>query len=246
MKRIVILLGILVCITAAQVVFGQTEGSIIYEVKVNMHRNLPKEREEMKSMIPEFRTSQDELFFNANESLHKPIIEDEEEDANSGAHGGMVMRISRPQNETYVNQNESKRIRLQEFMGKKFIIEDSLKLSPWKFGTEMKEVKGYACKQASYYNEERKANVVAWYTDQLRPFLGPETFNTLPGAVLAVDINDGERTITATTIELRSLKKNELKLSTGGVKTTEAEFRKMMSEQMEKMRANGGNMIIRN
>jgi GLPGLI family protein len=246
MKRILLFLGILVGIAAAQVAFAQTEGSIIYEVKVNLHRTLPKEREEMKAMIPEFRTSQDQLFFNENESLHKPIIEDEEEDANTGGGGGMVMRINRPQNETYISQADSKRIRLQEFMGKKYLIEDTLKVSPWKFGAETKEVSGYACKQASYYNEERKANVVAWYTDQLRPFLGPESFNTLPGAVLEVDINDGERTITAKVIELRPLKKNELKLTSGGTKTTEAEFRKMMSEQMERMRANGGNMIIRN
>jgi GLPGLI family protein len=246
MKRILLFLGILVGIAAAQVAFAQTEGSIIYEVKVNLHRTLPKEREEMKAMMPEFRTSQDQLFFNENESLHKPIIEDEEEDVNTGGGGGMVMRINRPQNETYVNQSDSKRVRLQEFMGKKYLIEDTLKVSPWKFGAETKEVKGYACKQASYYNEERKANVVAWYTDQLRPFLGPENFNTLPGTVLEVDINDGERTITAKVIELRPLKKNELKLTSGGTKTTEAEFTKMRNEQVERMRANGGNMIIRN
>ena len=43
----------------AQVVFGQTnEGMITYETKINVHRTLPKEREEMKKMIPEFRVSQ--------------------------------------------------------------------------------------------------------------------------------------------------------------------------------------------
>jgi GLPGLI family protein len=135
---------------------------------------------------------------------------------------------------------------LQEFMAKKYLIEDSLKVMPWKFGTETKEVKGYPCKQASYYNEERKQNIIAWYTDKLRPFLGPENFNTLPGAVLEININDGERIVTAKTIELRSLKKNEIKIPSGGTKTTEKEYRKMVSEQMERMRANGGNVIIRN
>lgn len=244
MKKIIIVLGVLVCLLTGHVVFGQTEGTIIYETKMNMHRNLPKEREEMKAMIPEFRTSQDQLFFTASESVQKPIIEDEEEDANTGG-GGVVMRIQRPQNEYFVNQSESKRVRIQEFMGKKYQIEDSLKIQPWKFGNETKQISGYSCKQASFFNEERKVNVVAWYTDKLRPFLGPETFHTLPGAVLQVDINDGERVITAKTIELRSLKKNELKLTSGGTKITEPEFRKMMSEQMERMRANGGNIIIR-
>ena len=243
MKRILLFLGVLVCLTAAHVVFGQTEGSIIYEVKMNMHRNIPKEREEMKNMIPEFRTTRDQLFFNSSESLYKPVEEDDDTDIDNG---GMRMVIQRPKNETYVNQSASKRILLQEFMGKKYLIEDSLKVQPWKFGEETKEVKGYPCKQASFYNEERKQTIVAWYTDKLRPFLGPESFNTLPGAVMQVDINSGERIITAKTIELRPLKKNEMKIPAAGTKITEPEFRKMVREQMEKMGATGGNIIIRN
>ncbi len=244
MKKIILLLGILVSLTAAQLVFAQTEGAITYEVKVNVHRTLPKEREEMKNMIPEFRVNQDQLFFNASESLYRPVEEEEDEDIDNG--GGMRMRIQRPMSETYVNQSDGKRVRLQDFMGKKYLIEDSLTLMAWKFGPETKEVTGYPCKQATFFNEERKQSVVAWYTEQLRPFLGPESFHTLPGAVLQVDINDGERTITAKTIELRPLKKNELKVPSGGTKTTEEEFRKLVSERMERLRANGGNMIIRN
>lgn len=245
MKRILILLGVLVCLTAAQVVLGQTEGHIIYEVKVNLHRTLPKEREEMKAMIPEFRTNQDQLFFNASASLYKPVEEDEEDDADMGG-GGMRMRIMRPSNIIYIDQNTSRRVMEQDFMGKKYLIEDSLKVTPWKFGDETKEVKGYLCRQAMFYNEERKQNIVAWYTDKLRPFLGPENFNTLPGAVLEVSINDGERIISAKTITLRALKKNELKVPSEGTKITEAELRKKINEQMERRRAEGGNVIIRN
>ncbi|HEY0654508.1 MAG TPA: GLPGLI family protein [Chryseosolibacter sp.] len=245
MKRILLILGIVTSLAAAHVVFAQTEGVINYETKINVHRNLPPDRQEMKNMIPEFRVVQDVLFFNGNESLHKPVIEDEEDQFESGG-GGMRMRFARPQNETYVNQEKAKRVLLQDFMGKKYLIEDSLNVMPWKFGTETKEISGYTCKQATFYNEERKQNITAWYTDKLRPFLGPESYNTLPGGVLQVDINDGERVITAKTVELRPLKKNELKEPSGGTKTTQAEFRKMMNEQMERMRANGANIMIRN
>lgn len=243
MKRILLLAGILACIAAARIVFAQ-EGIITYEVKINTHRNLPPDRQEMRSMIPEFRISHDQLSFNANESLYKPLEEEEEDEFDNG--GGMRMRFQRPMNETYANQEQMQRIRLQEFMGKKYLIEDTLKLTAWKFGTETKEIQGHLCRQATFYNEERKQDITAWYTDQLRPFIGPENFNTLPGAVLQVDINNGERLITATKIELRPLKKHELKVPSGGTKTTEAEFRKFMEQQMEKMRANGGNIIIRN
>ena len=69
--------------------------------------------------------------------------------------------------------------------------------------------------------------------------LGPERYNTLPGAVLALDINNGERVIVARNIELRELKKDELKKPDAGTKVTQDEFRKIQEEQMEKMRANG-------
>jgi GLPGLI family protein len=80
----------------------------------------------------------------------------------------------------------------------------------------------------------------------LRPFLGPETFHTLPGTILEININDGERMITAKSVAARPLKKNELKVPTQGTKITQPEFRKMVEQQMERMRANGANVIIRN
>jgi len=249
MKRLLILAGILVSLTAAQVLFGQTqEGVITYDVKVNLHRRLPPDRAEMKTMIPEFRTTKEQVFFKADESLSKPLIEDEDEEISGG---GMTMRFRQPNNEIYLNQSSGKMISKQEFMGKDYLIDDTVKVAPWKFGAETKTIQGYQCKQAYYTDESPnrmppgKQEITAWYTDQIRPFLGPERFNTLPGTVLAVDINNGERVIVATKIELRSLKKSELKIPSSGTKTTQAEFRKMMDEQMKQMGGNGG-FIIRN
>ena len=245
MKKIALVLGAVVCFAAAEIVIDQIpEGVITYEVKVNVHLTLPKERESMKNMIPEFRTSQHQLFFNPNESLYKPVEEEEDENIVQDG-GGVRMRFQQPRIEMYFDQTMARRITQQEFMGKEYLIEDSLQLSPWKFGTETKTVMGYDCKQAMYYNEQRKQQVVAWYTPQLRPFLGPETFNTLPGAVLEVNLNGGERVLTAKRMEARPLKKYELKIPKQGIKTTQAEFRKMVEEHTERMRENGANIIIR-
>jgi GLPGLI family protein len=182
--------------------------------------------------------------------MYKPIIEDEEDQFETTGGGGqrMQMRFRQPNTEVYVNQNTQEVISKQEFMGKDYLILDTLKLSPWKFGTEEKTIQGYVCKQAYRTDEmipDRKQEITVWYTDKIRPFVGPERFNTLPGAVLAVDINNGERVIVATKIEFKPLKKNDVVVPTKGEKITPAAFRKMMDEQMEKMRANGG-MIIRN
>ena len=193
-------------------------------------------------MIPEFRVSQQQLFFNADESLYKPVEEDEDIEHNES---GIQMRIQQPFVEIYFKRSTSLRVTQQEFLGKEYLIEDSLTLSPWKFGTETKKILGYDCRQAMHYNEERRQQVIAWYAPQLRQFLGPEKFNTLPGAVLEVNVNDGERVITAKNFQARALKKNELRVPSHGIKTTQADFRKMVDEHTARMRANGADIIIR-
>jgi GLPGLI family protein len=246
MKKILLLIGILVSMVAFNVVMAQsTTGIIEYEVKVNLHKTLPPGREQMKAMIPEFRTHKQQLFFNENESLFKPIIEDEEDEDQGG---GVTMRFRQPNIEIYMNKATDKNVSKEEFFGKTYLIEDSLKVKAWKFGTETKTIQGYECQQAYYTDEtdpNKKKEITAWYTTKLRAFLGPERFNTLPGAVLAVDINNGERVLVAKKIEFKELKKNDLKEPKGGDKTTRAEFIRLRDEQMKKMGAGGG-MIIRN
>lgn len=251
MKSLLVIIGILVCIAAAEVVLAQAPeaGAITYEVKVNLHRRIPPGQEARKAMIPEFRTTKQQLFFNANESLYKPIIEDEEEDmmAGHGSGGGMRIRIQQPNDEIYILPSETKVISKREFMGKDYLIEDTLKISPWKFGTETREIQGYACKMAWYVDDrqpDRKQEITAWYTEQIRPMLGPEQFASLPGTVLAIDVNNGERVIVARQIELRPLKKSEMKVPDKGQKVTQAEYRKIVDETMKQM-GGGNRMIIR-
>lgn len=249
MRNLLVILGILVSMAAAQVVFAQgSDGVITYEVKVNLHRRIPPGQEAQKAMIPEFRTTKQQLFFNANESLYKPLIEDEEEDMVSGHGGGVRIQMRQPNDEVYINPANTSLISKREFMGKDYLIEDTLKISPWKLGTETKEIQGYLCKMAWYVDErqpDRKLEITAWYTDQLRPMLGPEQFGTLPGAVLAVDVNSGERVLVARKIEMRELKKSEMKIPASGQKVTQAEFRKIVEETMRQMGGNG-RMVIRN
>ncbi|MBN8578747.1 MAG: GLPGLI family protein [Cytophagales bacterium] len=266
MKKLILLLGVLVSIAAAEVVMAQS-GVIQYEMKINMHRNIPAERDAMKAMIPEFRTTKHQLVFNASESYYKTITEDEEEQFTAGGGGNVRMSFRMPGSDIYVNQNSGKVISRQELTGKTFLIIDSLQMAPWKFGDQVKTIAGYECRMAYYTRTDtvrsmvvgtpnpqnpqenrppqvRTNEITVWFTDKIRPFLGPERYNTLPGAVLALDINNGERVIVAKSVELRDLKKNELKEPTSGTKVTQAEFRKLMEEQMKQMGGRG--MMFRN
>jgi GLPGLI family protein len=244
MKLFILILGVIICLTAAQVVLGQQEGTIQYEMKVNMHRTLPPDRAEMKEMIPEFNIHQSKMAFKGTESFFMNIDE-EEEDEFGDESGPVHVKMRRPMNEYYFDFSKSKRVTMQEFLGKFFLIEDSVKVTPWKLLPDKKTILGYECRKATWYNEERKQNVIAWYTDKLPASLGPETFNTLPGTILEVDINDAERVITAKKISSDKLGKGELRIPTKGEKITEAGFRKVIEEQRKRMGGNG-NVIIRN
>ncbi|MBX7126671.1 MAG: GLPGLI family protein [Cyclobacteriaceae bacterium] len=242
MKRILLLLGVLVALSASYC-FAQ-EGVIDYEVKINMHRNLPPGEEGMKAMIPEFRTQKLQLFFNQEASLYKPAEEDDDEEINGG--GGVQIRMRQPMSEVYTEPAQQRIVELREFFDKKYLIEDTLRMRPWKLGTETKTIAGYACRNATFASEDGKEKLLVWYTDKIRPSLGPDRFASLPGTVLEVDTNDGERIITAKTVTLRALKKAELKVPSGGTKMTSAAFRKMVDEQIRKMGGSNGRVIIRN
>jgi GLPGLI family protein len=244
MKQLILLLGIVICLTAAHVVLGQQEGTIHYEMKVNLHRTLPGDRPEMKDMIPEFNIHKNKLVFSGAESLYVNVDGQEEEEFGD-EDGPVQVRMRTPMNEYYFNFIASKRVAMQEFFGKYFLIEDSVKATPWKFADGSKTILGYDCKRATFFIEERKQSVTAWYTEKLPSFLGPETFNSLPGTILQIDINEGERVITATKISLDKPAKGELKAPTKGQKTTEEDFRKMVDEQHRRMGGNG-NIMIRN
>jgi len=92
-----------------------------------------------------------------------------------------------------------------EFLGKNYIIEDSLQAPNWKILNEMKEIAGHICMNASYNDTIKKQKIVGWYALDIPISGGPERFFGLPGLLLEVDVNDGAMVITADKIELKKL-----------------------------------------
>jgi GLPGLI family protein len=245
MKNFILITGVIVGILAVHSVFAQNEGTIGYNVKVNVHRNIPPDRPEMKEMVPEFNEFRAKLSFNGNESFFTMKDEEEEEDSFADEDGPVQIRMRHPQNEYYFDHASGKKILVKEFFGKLFLIEDSVKILPWKLHPETKDVLGHVCRKATWIDKERNQNVTAWYADKLKPFIGPEEFNSLPGTVLLVDINEGERVIMAESISFDKPAKGSVAKPVKGQRVTEQEFRRMMDDHRKR---NGGraNIIINN
>jgi GLPGLI family protein len=231
--------------------FAQSqEGMIEFEHKINMHKTMGSENEQMKSMIPEFRTSKNRLYFKPNESFYTNVEEEDQEINTSSGGANVQMKINRPQADMYRNLDNTTFVTLTDFAGKKFRIEDSLKTMAWKFVDETKKIAGYDCKKATFHNEENKQDIVAWYTEALVCSSGPQNFWGLPGLILGVDINDGLQQITAQKITLINVN-NDLKVPTGGKKVTAKEFKKIRDDYMKEMgikdgASGGARIIIRN
>src|SRR5271154_3381094 len=111
------LLGIFMLVFAVQIAFGQQEGVITYEIRINVHRTLPAGQEGRKAMVPEFRTFKEQLFFNESASYCKPLIEEDDDDANNGGRRRFRMR-----NETYCDQTSGKITLVQaDLIGKTYL-----------------------------------------------------------------------------------------------------------------------------
>ena len=243
------LLAVLVCALWSFVSQEANEGLITYSTKINMHKRIPAEREEIKQMIPEFNITKNILLFNTNESLYKNSPEEENPfDQGSVVNRTMIRTV--PPYMTYLDRNESLVTQLREFMGKKYLIKKDQNRIPWKLLGETREIQGYPCKSATFTDENQR-EIKAWYTEDIRIPLGPDSFHGLPGLILEVGINEDEIIISVDNIEWRALKKNELKVPKGGQEVTEEAYRAMMEEQMKNMgiqsQGQGGfRMIIRN
>ncbi len=219
------------------------EGKIVYERKVNMHKRLSAEQENMKNMIPEFNTSKVQLIFSGNESILTNVKEEQDirETAGEGDGPRRFMRIGGGDDETYKNYATQTTIEQRELGPKKYIIQDSLRKQNWKLDEsgETKTVKGYTCKKATA--KASQGEVVAWYTEQISCPSGPDNFGGLPGMILEVNVSDGEIIFSPLEITDKTDKKL-VKAPANGKKITRPEFQKMIEEQFG---GNGGGPQIR-
>ena len=215
----------------------KNEGVIVFEEKINMHKMIKDDA--MKAMVPEFRSSTMELYFRGDECLYKAAEEDEDSETNSG---GVRMVMRRPQSEIYRNFATEKRVEQREAMGKKYLIVDTLKIVAWKLTGDEKKILDYNCIKATYNDTARKQNITAWFTDAIELAAGPNRFSSLPGMILAVDVNDGEMMWTAKKVEFKKIKDEDIKAPTKGELIKEEDFRKKMDEMRQR---NGGGPNIR-
>ena len=270
MKKIFFLLTGFLSLSALQAQLK--EGTIIYERKINMHRNM--QDEQMKAMMPEFRSSKHMLLFSDSVSMYKMVPEDEAPDPFAGGGGGprMVIRMGGSDGgDLYKNFVLAKSIQTSELGGKNFLIIDTIQQQPWKMSNETKQLLGYTCHKATRKimqalpvvrtmtmsggsanrdttaqsrPQPREVEVVAWYADDIISPVGPESYGQLPGVILQLNVDNGATVYTATEVK-KTTDLKELKEPKKGKVITRQEYQKMMMDLMGNQGGPGGNFRMR-
>ena len=203
---------------------------------------------------------QKELIFHKNISIYKESKNEEltEEDIEPG--NIMVSMVRKSDMEIkYIDYSTKMRITQTEFMGKKFLIKDTLPFIKWKLSNERTKILGYNCMKAISIDSNSKMEV--WFTTQIPISSGPEGISGLPGMILSykliriVAIPESKKTkeeiiltIQATSIDLSPIdKKNIKRPKKGKVLASEDEYNRLIEKTTQRMfEGNGdrGNTII--
>lgn len=167
-----------------------SNGVIEYEKSVNMFAILkPKNDDNVwqkefydkyRSTQPQFTKYRSKLFFNKNQSLFKPNLED-----NNNAKGSWWGANTTQINEVSTDFSNSKFTTIKKVFEEDFLVKDSLRKIDWKITSEVREIAGYNCRRANALIMD-SIYVVAFYTDEIPVSGGPESFTGLPGMILGV------------------------------------------------------------
>ncbi len=232
---------LLLCTVGA---FAQKSGAIYYTETMKIEFHGGEVSENIASMMPSSRDMFKVLYYDQNESLFKNVL-NKSDDLEFNQNGNEIQLVIKvPEIAIYTNSKKNEAIQFQEFLGKDFLISDKLDSRKWKLDPEQKKVLDFTCQKAILQDSEE--GVIAWYTSQIPMSIGPNAYSGLPGLVLAVEIGDGQRMITATKIEplpsgFEFTKPNK------GQKVGRKEFAKIREEKMSEMgavRGRGGKMMM--
>jgi GLPGLI family protein len=229
-----IVLALLFALSAAHA--QQTTGTITYTATKDLDALGIDDPAILAMLKDKLGAESFQLLFNEQGTFYTPSASDEKASA-----GGVMMEKS--QSTIHQNLTTKAYTKQTNFLSKDFLIEDRLPAMKWQLGNDQKEILGYTCTKATTTWDDQQ--VTAWFTPQLPVSVGPELFNGLPGVILALDINDGAKTIEAVDIDTTS--PIEFEVPTKGKKVDQATYDEIVKEKTEALQkayGGGGNVRV--
>lgn len=205
-------IGVLVSFLCTQSSFAQhayfvESGKIEFEKRVNMFAKLKnrvqsndvfgqKIYDEYRKTQPQFAISKSTLSFSPEKSIYQ-FVEEEIQGMSSFANDPWVMA----KNSIYSSFKTDSLTAIRKVYDEDFVVKDKKPDILWKMTNEVREIAGYQCKRANGLILD-SIYVVAFYSEEIIPSGGPESFSGLPGMILGVALPHENVTWFATKVEL--------------------------------------------
>ena len=199
-----------------------TAGKITFERKTNLVKRFTDPNmirwlgEKNKTKIDLF-----DLYFNDSMSLFIPqdIIGTDE------------LSWATNKNTVYQNIKQQSRLSILNVWGENMYVQDSLVQRKWKITDSKRKIGKYECRKAIWEMND-STRIYVWFSDEIIPSVGPETFTGLPGAILGVANEDGGVIYFAKTVEVQNPNISALAPKLGKNKTlTSNELRVKLEKQ---------------
>lgn len=226
-----IILSILICLVKpafSQTGGGQqfiTKGKIEFERKTNQHAFMDENDmwdAMMKKNLPKFVTFYFDLSFDKDRSVYKPGRDPE-------VRQNKYWGIFDADNIIATNLDSSTSVTQKSIYGDTYLIADSVRKVDWKIGTEIRKIAGFDCRKAVGKVMD-SIIVIAFYSDEIVPSGGPESFAGLPGMILGIAIPKMHTTWYATKLQLVDPNAEDLAMPRKGKKFTGGDFRSKLTE----------------
>lgn len=202
-----------------------THGKIEFERKTNQHAFLEESSsftEVIKNGYPKFHTAYFDLYFKNGLTLYKAGREPE-------IRQQKLFQTFPSENTIQTNLENDSMITQKDIMNDLYILNQSTRKIDWKIGSEIRKIAGFDCRKAVGRIMDSVV-VIAFYTDEIIPSGGPESFNGLPGMILGLAIPRMHATWYATKLEVIEIPDKDIQAPKKGKKLTNNEFDSRMTE----------------
>ena len=205
------------------------KGTIEFEVITNVKKTMGNSfwAEQLKDLMPTFKTAYYNFTFADNKSVYKFNRYDE-----SKAKVPEFLRRGEDDNEWYNDFTIGQTFIQKNMFGTLLNLKDSLTSIQWKITNESRLIAGFNCRKAigkildSVY-------VFAFYTDEITISGGPCTINGLPGMILGVTIPRLYASMIATKLTLNDVKENLIKPMTSKKYYTAKQLKAILDEKIK-------------
>jgi len=237
-SRLIIFTLLLLCSSLTQAQKFIAQGKIEYERKVNQHSFLEEGNtwsEMMLKSTPKFHTAYYDLLFKDNTTLYRAGREPD-------VRQNKVWGVFECENTVLTHLDSNTYVAQKDVRNDFFLVADSVRKIDWKISNEFRPIAGFNCRKAVGKIMD-SIIVIAFYTDEILPSGGPESFTGLPGMILGIAIPRMHATWYATKLELAEISDKELTAPKRGKKNTSAAFGAQVKSTFKDWGEDGKRMI---